>query len=119
MVAYAEPGDGGQEGGDATAVERAGGGGGSGGGHGRGVGRTGPGGLEMSTSIPIIRRLRLYPAALVVCWFWATVNRVREAFMPYGASMFWLFVLQYGFQVCLGVSCLDRPSFLECVLLFF
>lgn len=106
MVAYAEPGeDEGKEGGGAAAVE----------GEGDGlpgerqeagrVGRTGPGGVEMSTSIPIIKRLRLYPAALVVCWSWATVNRVREAFMPYGASMFWLFVLQYGFQVRLVSSC--------------
>lgn len=102
MVAYAEPGEEGKEGGGAAAVEGAGGGGGGGGdgeGHEAGVGRTGPGGVEMSTSIPIIKRLRLYPAALVVCWSWATINRVREAVMPYGASMFWLFVLQYGFQV--------------------
>ncbi|CAM9652236.1 unnamed protein product, partial [Hapterophycus canaliculatus] len=61
--------------------------------------RRGPGGIEMSTSIPIIDRLRLYPIALMVCWSWATVNRVREAIEPYGESMFWLFVLQYTFQV--------------------
>lgn len=61
--------------------------------------RRGPGGIEMSTSIPIIERLRLYPIALMVCWSWATINRVREAIDPYGDSMFWLFVLQYSFQV--------------------
>lgn len=55
-----------------------------------------------STSTAIVNRLRWYPIALVVCWSWATVNRVREAIDPYGA-IFWLYVLQYSFQVQLKV----------------
>lgn len=58
-----------------------------------------------STSMGIVNRLRLYPIALVVCWSWATVNRLREAIDPYGA-IFWLYILQYSFQVirvCLSV----------------
>lgn len=61
--------------------------------------RSGQGGMEVSTSMPIINRLRLYPMALVVCWSWATANRVREAIEPYASAIFWLYVLQYTFQV--------------------
>lgn len=60
---------------------------------------TGPQGIELSTSTPIIARLQLYPLALVVCWSWATVNRVREAIEPNGRDIFWLYILQYSFQV--------------------
>lgn len=108
MAVYAEPGEGdGTEG--SSAAERGGdrNGGVRGGdgeqqetGAGAGPGaRIGPGGLEMSTSIPIIERLRLYPIALVICWSWATVNRVHEALHPKGQTVFWLFMLQYTFQV--------------------
>lgn len=62
-------------------------------------GRLGPDGVEISTSMPIINRLRLYPIALVVCWGWATVNRVKEAVEPYSDTVFWLYILQYSFQV--------------------
>lgn len=103
MVAYAEPGEEeGKEAGGSIAAEGAGDEGGADR-QGGGAVRRASGRVEMSTSIPIIKRLRLYPAALVVCWSWATINRVREVFMPYEASMFWLFVLQYGFQVSLDV----------------
>ncbi|CAN0268085.1 unnamed protein product [Discosporangium mesarthrocarpum] len=46
--------------------------------------------------------MRLYPIALVVCWSWATVNRIHEALAPY-ESIFWLYVLQYTFQAMHGV----------------
>lgn len=104
MVAYMEPGHEMQADGssaDSTgadgatpAAEAAATGGGRGGGA-----TTGPGGVETSTSIPIIERLRLYPIVLVVCWSWATVNRIKEAIEPYAQSVFWLFILQYSFQV--------------------
>lgn len=88
MVAYAVPmgsGEGGEPE-EASVV------GGRGQGGGRGV-------VESSTSMPIINRLRLYPMALVVCWSWATVNRVMEAIEPYAETVFWLYILQYTFQV--------------------
>ncbi|CAM9189802.1 unnamed protein product [Ectocarpus sp. 8 AP-2014] len=104
MVAYVEPGhemqaggssaDGTGAGGAPPAAEAAAAGGGG--------ARTGPGGGETSTSIPIIERLRLYPIVLVVCWSWATVNRIREAIEPYAESLFWLFILQYSFQSIQG-----------------
>lgn len=88
MVAYAVPEGGGEGGerGEASVV---------------GAGEQGGGGtaVESSTSMPIINRLRLYPIALVVCWSWATVNRVKEAIDPYGETDFWLYILQYSFQV--------------------
>lgn len=96
MVAYAEPGVGGDaEGSSATERE----GGGSGMETARGAPRRSASGLEMSTSIPIIKRLRLYPLVLVVCWSFATINRVHEAFNPSGTTTFALFMLQYAFQV--------------------
>ena len=61
--------------------------------------RIGPRGVEQSTSTPIIARLQLYTLALVVCWSWATVNRVREAIHPDAHAIFWLYILQYMFQV--------------------
>lgn len=67
-------------------------------GGGGGGGQGGGGQSATSTSMAIVNRLRLYPIALVVCWSWATVNRVFEAIDPYGA-VFWLYVLQYSFQV--------------------
>lgn len=97
MVAYAEPGVGGDAEG-CSATEREGGG--SGTEAGRGAPRRSASGLEISTSIPIIKRLRLYPLVLVICWSWATINRVHEAFDPAGTTVFWLFMLQYAFQVC-------------------
>lgn len=102
MVAYAEPSQEGGEGGEGD------GGGGIGtaavaeGGQGDmepAAGTTARGGVESSTSMSIINRLRLYPIALVVCWSWATANRVREAIEPYSQSLFWLYILQYTFQV--------------------
>lgn len=98
MAAYVEPEDsqvGGREeegpvvagdGGGATAAAESG-------------RRIGPQGIELSTSTPIIARLQLYPLALVVCWSWATVNRVREAINPSSPDVFWLYILQYSFQV--------------------
>lgn len=53
---------------------------------------------QASASTTIVSRLRLYPIALVICWSWATVNRVHEAIYPY-SPIFWLYVLQYSFQV--------------------
>ncbi|CBN79026.1 Related to G-protein coupled receptors [Ectocarpus siliculosus] len=107
MVAYVEPGHETQAGGGGSSVASTG----AGGTHpaaeaaapaGGGGARTGPGGVETSTSIPIIERLRLYPIVLVVCWSWATVNRTREAIEPYAESLFWLFILQYSFQSIQG-----------------
>ncbi|CAN0181399.1 unnamed protein product [Laminaria digitata] len=67
--------------------------------------------------MPIINRLRLYPIALVVCWSWATANRVREAIEPYSDSLFWLYILQYTFQTIQGflnlVIFLRTPSVME------
>ncbi|CAM9453208.1 unnamed protein product [Ectocarpus sp. 6 AP-2014] len=107
MVAYVEPGHETQAGGGGSSADSTGAGGAppaaeAASAAGGGGARTGPGGVETSTSIPIIERLRLYPIVLVICWSWATVNRTREAIEPYAESLFWLFILQYSFQSIQG-----------------
>ncbi|CAM9503383.1 unnamed protein product [Sphacelaria rigidula] len=91
-----------------TSGRRSGGGGGGGGRSSRPS--------RSSTSMGIVNRLRLYPIALVVCWSWATVNRLREAIDPYGA-IFWLYVLQYSFQTIHGflnlIIFLRTPTVME------
>ncbi|CAM9452076.1 unnamed protein product [Choristocarpus tenellus] len=59
-------------------------------------------GGEGLASFSIINRMRMYPVVLIVCWSWATVNRVLEAVDPYGA-VYWLYILQYTFQTLQGL----------------
>jgi len=50
----------------------------------------------------LIKRLKLYPLILVVCWFWATINRLQNAFNP-NNEVFWLYVLQVLFRSLQGL----------------
>jgi hypothetical protein len=54
-----------------------------------------------SRSLAIINHLRMYPVALLVCWFWAFVNGVYEVIYPTD-PLFWLYLLQYIFQTLNG-----------------
>jgi len=40
-----------------------------------------------------VRRLKYYPITLVVCYFWATVNRIHNMMVP-DSPIFWLYLLQ-------------------------
>lgn len=60
-------------------------------------------GTEMPTKYKaLIKRLKLYPLILVVCWTWATINRLQNAFSP-DNPVFWLYVLQSLFRSLQGL----------------
>jgi len=44
-------------------------------------------------------RIKYYPLVLVICWFWASVNRIEQIFGP---SQFWLFCLHVFFSSLQG-----------------
>lgn len=48
-----------------------------------------------------IRRLKMYPLVLVICYFWATINRVFQA-VSGGQTVFFLSVLQIAFSSPIG-----------------
>jgi len=50
-----------------------------------------------------VRRLKYYPITLVVCYFWATVNRIHNMMVP-DSPIFWLYLLQLSFKSLLGFA---------------
>eukprot|EP00457_Paulinella_chromatophora_P011948 gb/GEZN01012117.1/.p1 GENE.gb/GEZN01012117.1/~~gb/GEZN01012117.1/.p1 ORF type:complete len:313 (+),score=19.80 gb/GEZN01012117.1/:28-966(+) len=47
----------------------------------------------------VVKRLKYYPLALVICWFWGSVNRVYQLFGP---PLLWLTGLHVWFASLLG-----------------
>jgi len=58
---------------------------------------------QHQTKIKIVRRLRWYPALLVVCWTFATINRVQNAVNTKGRPIFWLYILHATFSSAQGL----------------
>lgn len=56
-----------------------------------------------SKKTPVGQRLKLYPLVLVICYFWASINRVYQLFSG-GQTVFFLSVLQSVFSSPLGLA---------------
>ena len=68
--------------------------------------RSGP-----SRSTVIIKHLRIFPIAMIVCWFPSFVLAVYEVVAPY-EPLFWLYLVGYIFQTSNGIinSLISLPS---------
>merc|ERR1719453_663681 len=58
---------------------------------------------EHRQKMKIVRRLRWYPALLLVCWLPGTVNRIHNAAAP-GSPVFWLYILHATFSSAQGLG---------------